>query len=201
MAACAKCGTALSDGAGFCPACGAPVAAAATAPPPVQPYAVAAQPRSGNTVLKVVLIVIAVVVGLGILGAATVGFLGYRAIHNAGGSFSMGTGAQVSTADLGIDPYPGAMHVDKGSVRMKIGGSLMVTSVFITSDSPEDLVKFYEDKIGPEVKVEQSAQGTTLQRGTEPGERGDSLLVTVTRNHDDGRTNIVIVHSNQNQPS
>jgi len=146
-------------------------------------------------VLKVVLIVIAVVVGLGILGAAAVGFIGYRALHSAGASFSAGSGAQVSTDDLGIDPYPGAAHMDQGSMRMKIAGNSVVTSAFTTSDSPGDVVKFYQDKLGDSAVVNQTARGTTLERGTQSGGTSDGLVVTVSPSEQDGHTKIVIVHT------
>lgn len=202
MAVCAKCGAALpSDGPGFCPACGAAVGAAApaavppvAAAPPV--YAAAPPPSgSGNTVLKVVLIVIAVVVGLGILGAAAVGFIGYRALHNAGASFSSGSGAQVSSDDLGVDPYPGATHMDQGSMRAKFGANEMVTSAFTTKDSPSDVVKFYQDKLGDGAVMNQTVRGTTLERASNSGGVSDGVVVTVSPSEQDGQTKIVIVHS------
>jgi hypothetical protein len=207
MAVCAKCGAALpSDGPGFCPACGAPVGAAAPAavpPAAAGPPAYAAPPAyagappqsSSGGVLKVVLIVIAVIVGLGILGTAAIGFMGYRALHSAGASFSAGSGAQVSTDDLGIDAYPGATHMDQGSMRMKIAGNSVVTSAFTTSDSPGDVVKFYQDKLGDSAVVNQTARGTTLERGTQSGGTSDSLVVTVSPSEQDGHTKIVIVHT------
>jgi hypothetical protein len=156
------------------------------APPP---------PRSGNTVLKVVLIVIAVVVGLGVLGAAALGYLGYRAVHNAGASFSSGSSAAVSADDLGIDPYPGATHVDKGSMRASFGGNSVVTSVFTSSDSPADVVKFYQDKLGGTAVVEQSGSGTTLERASHDSGDSDSLVVTVAPDEQTGQTKIVFVHT------
>jgi hypothetical protein len=208
MAVCAKCGAALpSDGPGFCPACGAPVGAAAPAAvppaaavPPVYaaapPAYTAAPPQSSSGgVLKVVLIVIAVVVGLGILGTAAVGFIGYRALHSAGASFSAGNGAQVSTDDLGVDAYPGATHMDQGSMRAKFGGNEMVTSAFTTKDSPGDVVKFYQEKLGDSAVVNQTARGTTLERGTQSGGNSDSLVVTISPSAQDGQTKIIIVHN------
>lgn len=201
MAACAKCGAQLpQDGAGFCPACGAAVGAAAVpdaVPPPPAGYVAAPPPSSGNTVLKVVLIVIAVVVGLGVLGTATVGYLGYRALHSANANFSSGSSAQVGVDDLGIDPYPGATHVEKGSMRASFGGNSVVTSIFTSADSPADVVKFYEDKLGSAGMVEQSGRGTTLERASHVDGNSDSLVVTVAPTDPDetGQTKIVIVHT------
>ena len=81
---CAKCGAPLASTSGFCNSCGTPVAAAPTQPipPNVQPAAVYAAPQpaksSGGT-LKVILIILAVVFGIGILGAGGLGFMAWRA--------------------------------------------------------------------------------------------------------------------------
>jgi len=53
---CSKCGNEIPAGAGFCSACGA-------------------SQKGGSKVLRIVLIVIAVLVGLGIVGAGAVVFL------------------------------------------------------------------------------------------------------------------------------
>jgi len=197
MAACAKCGAALaSDGAGFCPACGAPVGAAASAQPvsaPLPPspppaYSVAAPPRSGNTVLKVVLIVVAVVVGLGVLGAAAVGYIGYKAVHN--GAISVGDSSMTS-ADLGVDLYPSATPVEHGAVRLKMAGHSMVTATYKTSDPPEQVVSFYKGKLGDSAIVNESDRGTTLQ--VVRSNDDDHLVITVKPDANGG-TAIAIVH-------
>jgi hypothetical protein len=204
MAVCAKCGAALpSDGPGFCPACGAPVGAAAPAAvptaaavPPVYAaaplgYAAAPPQSSSGGVLKVVLIVIAVVVGLGILGTATVGFIGYRALHSAGASFSAGSGAQVSTDDLGVDPYPNSTALPNQTVRMKLAGHQMVTAIYTTSDAPDSVVSYFKGKMGDSAVVSQTTQGTAIQTG-ESGS-GDHLIVSVQPQG--SSTKIVIVHT------
>src|SRR5690242_14912540 len=126
MAFCNACGATLDGGAKFCTKCGAtqPVGKAASAglssaPPVAAPMASA--PRS-NSGLKIILIVVAVIVGLGILGVAAVSFIGYRIathsrVRNQDGNVRVETpfGTVQSSTDpdeaarnLGIDLYPGA---------------------------------------------------------------------------------------------
>jgi hypothetical protein len=85
--------------------------------------------------------------------------------------------------------------MDQGSMRAKFGGNEMVTSAFTTKDSSSDVVKFYQDKLGDSAVVNQTARGTTLERGTQSGGTSDSLVVTVSPSEQDGQTKIVIVHS------
>src|SRR5579871_5195377 len=79
MAFCNSCGAQVDDAAAFCRSCGkplprastaAPVSAGAPQPPPAVPrHEVPIDaPSTSSNVLKVVLIVFAVIVGLGILG-------------------------------------------------------------------------------------------------------------------------------------
>ncbi len=76
---CSKCGAELSPDAQSCTACGAPVAAPAAVVTPAQP--VAAPAKSGSSALKIILIILAVFIGLGILGAGAFGFFVWRVAH------------------------------------------------------------------------------------------------------------------------
>ncbi|HWB32633.1 MAG TPA: hypothetical protein VG714_05625 [Acidobacteriaceae bacterium] len=161
------------------------------AAPPVSPYG-AAPPQSGGGALKVILIVIAVAIGLGILGVGMLGFMGYRAFHKASATFAAGTGAGVSDDELGISIYPGSVRVDNGSMRVKIGTHAMTTAAYTTSDPASSVISFYKDKLGDGVIVNESAAGTTLQ--TVESESKGHLLVTVSPDSAGNGTRIVIVH-------
>ena len=90
--------------------------------------AVPGTPQKSSGALKVILIVVAVVVGLGILGVAAISFVGYRIaqhsrIHNENGNVRVETpfGTVNTNVDpdeaarnLGIELYPGA-EVVKGT--------------------------------------------------------------------------------------
>src|ERR1700685_1750234 len=96
---CTKCGAPLASSTGFCTSCGAPVGAGMVTPPAAPPAAapmpqavppnayaqpVAAYPpaqASSGGALKIILIVIAVVVGLGVLGAGGFAFFAWRVAH------------------------------------------------------------------------------------------------------------------------
>ncbi len=67
---CAKCGAEVSSDKQVCPSCGA---AASAQPTAVQPTAAPA--KSGGSAVKIILIIVAIVVGLGLLG------IGGRRIH------------------------------------------------------------------------------------------------------------------------
>lgn len=239
---CAKCGAEIPTNQQSCGTCGAPVAAAAAPaaytpvqPVPFQPVAsqpssyqpVAAQPaaypppaapaKSGSSALKIILIVIAVFVGLGILGAAAVGYSVWRVAHafhvsgsgdnahvtfnapGGGGSFSANTSETFTAADLGTDIYPGATS-GKGGMRMTLPTGSMVSAVFVTSDSKDQVVSFYKSQFGSDASIFDSGEGAviSIQKGKQ-----ESIMVTVSANQSkyQGKTQISIVHSISNKPS
>jgi hypothetical protein len=208
---CAKCGAAVPAGAAACAACGAPLAAvpvAAAAPVPPVPA------KQGTSAVKIILIILAVFVGLGVLGAGAFGFFVWRvahAVHVAqngkqmalslpGGSFSANTGQNFSSSDLGTDIYPGA-SAGQGGMRMTLPTGTMVSAVYLTSDSKEQVIGYYKNKFGSaNTTAFDSADGSviTYTRGQQ-----ESVVVTVTSNpaQYDGKTQIHIVHTTANKPS
>ena len=201
---CSKCGTELAPGAQSCASCGTPVAvpvAAAAPPPPVPPQ------TGGSNAVKIILIVVAVVVGLGILGAGAMGYLVYRVAHSVhvsgsgkevtintpGGSISTNASETFTSADLGTDIYPGAV-TGKGSMRMSLPSGSMITAVFVTGDSKDQVLSFYKDKFGKDVSVVDTADGAVIT-----GKKSDneSVVVTITSNssQNDGKTQVAIMHT------
>ena len=111
----------------------------------------AAQLRTST--VKIVLIVVGVIVLLGILAVAAVGFFAWRvsrAFHVSGsgdhasvsipGVMSANTTEKFSASDLGTDVYPGAQS-GKGGMRMTLPNGSMVTAVFTTSDSKDQATR------------------------------------------------------------
>ncbi len=213
---CSKCGASLSSSTGFCPSCGTPIAPEAVAPPAIPPAAVPApqsvpvaavppqpgayaayqqQKSSGGGALKIILIVIAVIVVLGVGAAGIAGYIAYRAIHAAGTSLSVGKGADVGEADLGVALYPGATHLAAGGMKMKIGNNSVVSSAYSTTDPEAQVVDFYRGKLGENVQVSESGNTTTLVTATVDGGLKDSVVVTVTPQSQGGATRFVIVHT------
>ncbi len=209
---CSKCGTELSPGAQSCASCGAsvamPVAAVAPAPP-----LVAAPASSGGNAVKIILIIVAVFVGLGIVGAGAFGFLVWRvahAVHVSGsgkdvtintssGSIRANSSETFTAADLGTDLYPGATS-GKGSMRMSLPTGTMVTAVYVTTDSKDQVVAFYKEKFGSDASVIESEDGAVIS--ATKGEK-ESVVVTVTANSSEygGKTQVAIVHTTSNKAS
>ncbi len=209
---CSKCGAELSPGAQSCTACGTPVAVAAVAAAPAQP--VAAPPKSGSSALKIILIIVGVFVLLGVLVAGVFGYFVWRVAHavkNAeggkgvsmsipgAGSISASTNQTFTAADLGTDIYPGA-EPGKGSLRMSLPTGTMVTAVYLTSDSKDQVLAFYKDKLGSVASVMDTPDGgiVTLQKSDQ-----ESVMVTITANSSQaaGKTQISIVHTTSTKPS
>jgi hypothetical protein len=222
---CTKCGAAVSTETQFCTSCGAPTASAAVNPaanpppyPPAYPPAAypppaSAPPSSGSSAIKIILIVVAVFVGLGILGVCIFSFTVWRfarAVHldgpngqvtvnTPGGAITANQTQTFTAAELGTDIYPGASS-GHGSMKMDLPTGSMVTGVFVTPDSKDQVVSFYRSKFGSEASVYDTATGAllTLNRGQQ-----ESVMVTVAGNssQDGGKTRISIVHTKSNKSS
>lgn len=206
---CTKCGAALLPGNPVCPACGAPVIAVASYAP-VQPMAAPAQ--AGNSAVKIILIVVAIFVGLGMLAVLGFGLIAWRvsrAVHvsndgqvtlnTSAGSFSANSSKTYTAAELGTDVYPGATG-GKGGLKMDLPTGSMVTGIFVTSDSKDKVVDFYKGKLGSEASVMDSDNSAviSLAKGQQ-----ESVIVTVTGNSssDGGKTRISIMHSKSTKAS
>lgn len=203
---CTKCGAELTAGAQACSTCGTPVAAA-PAPP------VAAPAKSGSSAVKIILIIVAVFVGLGVIGAGAFGFLVWRVAHSVhvsgsgnqvslntpGGNISANTNETFSASDLGTDIYPGAQP-GKGSMRMTLPTGTMVSAVYFTSDGKDQVLNYYKSKFGGDVSVFDSSEGSviTLNKGQQ-----ESVVVTITVNPSEygGKTQIHIVHTTSTKSS
>ena len=225
---CGKCGTELSPDKQFCASCGAPVAAGFApvapyqpvppAPPPTAGYGLGApappavQPvASGSSTVKIILIVVGVIVLLGILAVAAVGFFAWRvsrAIHVSGtgdhasvsipGVMSANTTEKFSASDLGTDIYPGAQS-EKGGVRMTLPTGSWITAIYSTSDSKDQVVAYYKSKFGSESGVIDYGETAMLTL-----KKSDKELVTVTvsskPNENNGRTRLAIMHTTTTKP-
>ncbi len=182
-------------------------------PPPVVAYPppAVAPPSSGGSAVKIILIVVAVVVGLGMLGSAIFAFTVWRvarSIHVEGSNGQVSVDAAgratitnrvYATTELGTEVYPGAQGT-RGSMRMDLPTGSMVTGVFVTPDSKEQVVAFYRGKFGSGAAVYDTPTGAllTLNKGNQ-----ETVMVTVAANssQDGGKTRISIVHSKSNKPS
>jgi hypothetical protein len=186
-------------------------------PPPPPPtgfaapggYAPGTLPRRGGSgALKIVLIVVAILVGIGLLGAGAVGFVIWRVAHsihvaNRGGQFtfnspdgrvSSSTAKNFTPEELGTDIYPGAQGTT-GGMRMRLGDRSVVSAVYLTPDSKDQVLSFYKSKLGSEASVYDGGSGgamISLKKGSQ-----ENIMVTISSrpSENDGKTRISIVHT------
>jgi len=233
---CTNCGASLPSTTGFCPSCGTPIAAAAPAPPTppayVQPPAgypqptatgapagypppagYPAQPAKSGGALKIVLIVIAVVVGLGVIAGGFVMYGIYSVAHavkgsihtdskgdttitSAAGSFSAGKNVDVSEADLGVPLYPGASR-GEGGMHMTLPTGSMVSAIYVTSDPPSAVVAFYKGKLGENESDIDTDTGSIMSASKDgpTGKDGTVITIGAGSGNNNGKTQISITHT------
>jgi len=179
MAFCNSCGTSLAPGIRFCNKCGAPILASSPSPSvpapgtlaaPVLATSVPPAAAQGGGALKVILIAVGVIVLLGILGIASVGFFAWHVAHNAhirheGNNVSVETPFVQATKDpseaarnLGVDLYPGAEVLRDGSASATFGGVHTASVNSESSDSVDKVAAFYKAKF-PNAMVTTSDSG------------------------------------------
>jgi len=206
---CTKCGADIPPATTHCPSCGAHVgtpeasphpASSTAAPVPPPAYGQPAPPKSSGGVLKVVLIVVAAVVVLGVLGVGAAVYMGYRALHAPGNSVSVGPSAQVSDTDLGVSIYPGAVAKQGMGARLKLGNNVMVSATYTTSDPVSSVEDFYRNQVGGQAIESKTVRGTSFESVTTNGAQKNSLVVTISPSSTSGLTQIVILHTKSVAP-
>jgi len=159
MAFCNSCGATLTPGTKFCNKCGAGVAGPVNSTPP--PITAAPAPTGGSSALKIVLIVVAVIVGIGILGIATVGIVGYHIaksthvkqegdhvkVETPFGNVESNADPDQAAKDIGMDPYPGAQLQKNGTATATFGGIHTASASYTTSDSVDKVCAFYKSRL------------------------------------------------------
>jgi hypothetical protein len=173
-------------------------------------YAAAQPAKSSGGALKVVLIIVAIVFGIGILGAGGLGFMAWRASKLIAandksnqalfsipglGSISTGNDATADPSQLGAPVYPGAVQ-EKGAVSVGTAAAGVTEAHFTTSDPVSQVVDFYTSNL-PGAILASTATGTVLNAG--PGAT-DRVTVTISpgSGSDAGKTTIVIVRTTKN---
>jgi hypothetical protein len=162
MAFCNKCGATVTDGTSFCNKCGAAIPAGPSVPGATAPTYTALPPsKGGSGALKIILIIVAVIVGIGVLGMVTCGIVIHRIAKNAHvsqngdnvkvetpfGSVETNKDPAQAAKDLGVDIYPGAVAQKNGTASMTFGSMHTVTGTFETTDSGEKVCEFYKSKL------------------------------------------------------
>lgn len=195
---CNSCGTQLEGNAKFCTKCGTTVPASGVQP--AASPAAAGRPAQSSSGLKIVLIVVGVLIGLGILGTAVSAFMAWRFARNVriesrNGKVEVRTplGSVVSTdnpdeaaRNLGVDVYPGASAVKGSAASVSMGGTHNVAAEFVTDDPPAKVADFYNKKF-PRATVSQS-EGDHYAIVS----MGDKGMITIGIEPEEGKTHIKI---------
>lgn len=200
------------------PAASAQAAAGYRPPPPPPPGAGfapagATSQSGGGSALKIVLIVLAILVGIGMLGAGAVGFMVWRvahaihvanrdgtlAFHTPDGNVSAGAATNFTADELGTDIYPGAKSA-RGGMRMSLPSGSVVSAAFVTADSKDQVLAFYKDKLGSDASVFDSANSAMISVKKGPQE---NIMVTISSraSENEGKTKISIVHTKNKSAS
>ena len=199
MAFCNSCGANLAPGTKFCNKCGAAVPAAAVSSTPVASPAPAV-PTPGSSALKIVLIVVGVIVVFGILGLATIGFIGYRiakrahVTQNGGhvkvetpfGSVDTTKDPKQVTRDLGVDIYPGAQIQSNGAQSATFGNIHTASASFQSSDPLNKVCDFYKLKFPNAMSTSSDQNRCTIISNDQKS------TITVNMESADGATRIQI---------
>lgn len=213
MAFCNSCGAALNPGTRFCNKCGAAVLASAPAAPfksaapsssapPVPAATTQAPPSQGGGALKVILIVVGVLVVMGILGVASVGFFAWRVARHSHvrqngdnvkvetpfGTVESTNDPQQAARNLGVDTYPGARVLKDGTSSASVGAVHTVSVSMESDDSVDKVTSFYKSKFpNAMVTASDSNQSTIVSNDRQS-------LVTINIKAEGNRTKILITN-------
>lgn len=160
MAFCNSCGAQLTEGTRFCSKCGKPVSGVTTGTATAGSPAAAAAPEGTSSALKTILIIIGAIVLIGIVGIATLAFIGLRVarhtrvmqhgddvkVETPFGTAETSKDPEQVVKELGVDIYPGAEAQKEGASMATFGKVRTVSAAFQSSDSVEKVCAFYRSK-------------------------------------------------------
>jgi hypothetical protein len=163
-----------------------------------------ATPSQGGSALKTILIVVGVVVLIGILGVASLGFFAWRVARHShvrqdGNNVKVETpfGTVESTNDpqeaarnLGVDLYPGAKVLKEGTASASFGGVHSVTVSLESDDTVDKVSTFYKSKFPNAMVTSSDSNQSTIVSNDRKN------LVTINIKADGDRTKILITNVN-----
>jgi hypothetical protein len=157
-------------------------------------------PAQSSGALKIILIILAIVIGLIVIAGGSCAYFVHRAINRShinqkNGEVSIDTpfGSLNSTSDpaqaardTGVEAYPGATVQKGGAANMNIGKMHTSTVTYETDDPPATVADFYKSKF-PNANMTSGENGRySLLSGTKDD------LTTITIEPRDGKTQIAV---------
>jgi zinc-ribbon domain len=203
MAFCNSCGAQLTEGTRFCSKCGAPIAGAtATAAATSAPGAANPAPSSA---LKTILIIVGAIVLIGVVGLASLAFIGIRVarhtrvmqqgdhvkVETPFGTAETSKDPEEAAKDLGVEVYPGADPQKEGASTATFGKVRTVSAAFQSDDSVEKVCAFYRSKF-PNATVSTSDRNRCTIVSNNPP---NMITINVEPNGDGSKFQIASVSS------
>jgi hypothetical protein len=185
---------------------------AAAGYPPAAAYP-PAQPAKSGGALKIILIIVAVVVGLGLIAGGVIAYGVWRVAHTVtnavrvdekgngtvsilGNTISAGKDVNVSAGDLGVPIYPGATR-GEGGMKMSLPTGSVNMAVFVTGDPVSAVAAFYKGKLGENESDMDTDNGSVLSAGKQGANGKDGTVITIApgSGNTSGKTKITIEHT------
>jgi hypothetical protein len=169
MAFCNSCGAQLTEGTRFCSKCGAPITGTPAAPAGAS--STPATTAGSSNALKTILIIVGAIVLIGIVGIASLTFIGMRLARHSRvtqegehvkvetpfGTAETSKDPEDAAKELGVDVYPGADPQKEGASTATFGRVRTVSAAFQSDDSVDKVCAFYRSKF-PNATVSTSDQ-------------------------------------------
>jgi CRISPR/Cas system CMR subunit Cmr4 (Cas7 group RAMP superfamily) len=206
MAFCNSCGATVTDGTRFCNKCGSAIPAGPSTPgTTATAYAAPPPSKGGSSALKIILLIIAVIVGIGLLAMVTCGIVIHRIAKSAHvsqngdnvkvetpfGSMETNKDPAQTAKDLGVEIYPGAVPQKNGTASMSFGNMKTVTASFVSSDSVDKVCDFYKAKFPSSTMTTSDQNHCTIMSGDQQN------MITITAQSNGGTTKLVIANVNK----
>jgi zinc-ribbon domain len=171
MAFCNSCGAQLTEGTRFCSKCGAPITGTTGATLSVAMPSTPTATKAPSSALKTILIIVGAIILIGIVGIASLTFIGVRLARHSRvtqegehvkvetpfGTAETSKDPEDAAKELGVDVYPGADPQKEGASTATFGRVRTVSAAFQSDDSVEKVCAFYRSKF-PNATVSTSDQ-------------------------------------------
>jgi hypothetical protein len=157
----------------------------------------------GTSTLKVVLVIVGVLIGLGILAIALFSFTFWRIAHTVhrsadgftvstpNGTVSMQSSSSAAPADLGVPVYPGAVR-GEGGMQIRSPKSEIISAIYSTPDPTDKVVEFYKNSLPGDATTRITGSKAVLTAGDKDKETW--MIGVDTDPSDTSKTKITIMH-------